>query len=630
MLKALRIILVASLLCGCTMASSANVISQSNTPAEYHYNAEGRIPEIDLTDVDLSHTDTLFGVIYTEYPEFRIISYNEEDVPIVFEQDGKHGYKDKSGNVIVAPIYDSVFPYQNGFGESWNSSGENLTRYYFNIDGDPLDFDELQPIKEGIAVVKKGNKYGFVNAEGEIIIPIIYDDVYLYDSELYVYAVKDGVGICLDLKYGYEKVYEKFDINRKDLYDKVIDVKDYEIAIVDCFVVINGEEFEPSSPLPLCIFSSLEFDTYVDGEGIVKQKGSLKHDGAHEPQLAVRFEKSCTVAVPSYQKMNLKDIAKITNTEKYQVIVNQYLLDSGIGKEGIIEQCFEGDIYGDGKKGAIIKVRDAYGERWEKYAQSQEGEKLQFFDCILAIDDVNRPAEYEVLSEEKGIYYDDGEFFAITTRDILCVADINHDNKAEVITLDGGYEWYTASVLSIAPSAWAVEEVKKSESMGLVPMNMRGRYKMNITRAEFCKLAVTLLGKRNVISKVQSASDNPYTDTDDSDVLLATQLGIVNGKGNSKFDPYGYITREEAATMLYRSAKVLKCEMPNENEMKIFADAHQISDWAKEAVGYVSAAKDTTNGKEIMGGVSKNLFSPDSYYTREQAFITIKRLHNAR
>lgn len=313
---------------------------KSSIKQAYHYDAAGRVAELNLEDVDLNNTNSFFGVIYKEYPDFNVLPYNEEEQPIVFEQDGKYGYKDAAGNTLVEPIYDYAEPYQGGFAEASFDNGGNGVYAYFGMDGAQFDFDEIDAVGNGIALVKKDGKYGFINIKGDIIIPIVYDDIFTYDSELYMYAVKEDVGMCIDLTYGYEKTYELFDASRKELYDKVIDVKDYTVVIVDNFILINGKEAEKTTPLPLCIMMGLEFDTFIEGEGIIKQKGSLNHDGYYGPTISVDFEKKCRVAVPSYQNSDLHSVKTNKNTEKYQLTAEKYLLDSGIAKEGVITQCF--------------------------------------------------------------------------------------------------------------------------------------------------------------------------------------------------------------------------------------------------------------------------------------------------
>ncbi len=61
-----------------------------------------------------------------------------------------------------------------------------------------------------------------------------------------------------------------------------------------------------------------------------------------------------------------------------------------------------------------------------------------------------------------------------------------------------------------------------------------------------------------------------------------------------------------------------------------FTDAGDFASWAKEGIAFVSSISDATNSRVVMGGTGGGKFSPKSSYTREQAYITVNRLFNAK
>ena len=198
--------------------------------------------------------------------------------------------------------------------------------------------------------------------------------------------------------------------------------------------------------------------------------------------------------------------------------------------------------------------------------------------------------------------------------------------SGQVIHLQCGYEY--------SPSEWATEEVSVSIASSLVPEDLQTYYQFSITCEEFCRLAVTLLEEKSGMTRDvyleangYALGQNPYKDTKNPDVLFASAIGVVKGKGNQTFVPDGYITRQEAATMLYRLALVLDYELPEATH--VFADNNAVADWAKDAVGAIGLLTDAKNGKAVMEGVGENRFDPDGTYTREQAFITMNRLFMA-
>lgn len=206
------------------------------------------------------------------------------------------------------------------------------------------------------------------------------------------------------------------------------------------------------------------------------------------------------------------------------------------------------------------------------------------------------------------------------------------------VSIDGEYGYITNPLLSPVTediaSDWAKPEIDEAVMLKLIPNDMQNRYTQDINRGAFCKLVLNLLEIKTgktvdslLVDRGKKIDVNIFDDTTNDAILTAYALGIVSGKGNSKFDPYGSITRQEAAVMLLRSAKILG--MKGNNSSMIFADSTDIASWAKDAIAVVSTTKDKSNQTSIMGDTGDNKFSPNASYTRQQAFITMKRMFNA-
>lgn len=226
-------------------------------------------------------------------------------------------------------------------------------------------------------------------------------------------------------------------------------------------------------------------------------------------------------------------------------------------------------------------------------------------------------------------------------------------------------------------SAWAKPEVENAIETGFVPLSFRDNYKRNITRGEFAKLAMFFLSVQYGYPGVPAVqlwspaepNDNEYfsrefmnaycssrTDRNGSfftdnntgekysynntgEILLprtpfsdvnenkdlrfierAYYLGIVNGIGETDFNPDGEITRQEAAAMLMRVYKNYAKTEQTAAGFK-FADDSDIADWAKEDVYSI-------NSLGIMQGVGENTFAPLEGYTVEQSVATFWRLYD--
>lgn len=138
-----------------------------------------------------------------------------------------------------------------------------------------------------------------------------------------------------------------------------------------------------------------------------------------------------------------------------------------------------------------------------------------------------------------------------------------------------------------APAAWAAEEVEAAIGLGLVPQDLQNQYEAEITRAEFCRLAVACLNEADRVNGWNLTSDaSPsFADTSDADVLTAVGLGIASGDGNGLFHPDKGITRQEAAVMLYNTLKVMGA--PIQGVGSSFTDQESIAAWAEEPVSAI-------------------------------------------
>ncbi len=185
------------------------------------------------------------------------------------------------------------------------------------------------------------------------------------------------------------------------------------------------------------------------------------------------------------------------------------------------------------------------------------------------------------------------------------------------------------------PAVWAEQDVNIAIDKGLVPDQFQDNYGDKITRGEFCTLAVTMLctkeGKTvsDILAERGLTVDySVFTDTSDYNILAAYALDLVSGRGNGIFDPYGAITRQEAAAMLGRTANALGLYKGNAPAMS-FTDTSSIASWATESVFFVSSILDEVSGSRVMAGMADGSFSPRTTYTREQSFLTMLRLFHA-
>lgn len=175
-------------------------------------------------------------------------------------------------------------------------------------------------------------------------------------------------------------------------------------------------------------------------------------------------------------------------------------------------------------------------------------------------------------------------------------------------------------------SEWAQNTVAIAINAGLVPETGLGNdYTKAITRAQFCSLAVALYENNTKTTITANAS---FKDTDDINVLKMATIGVVNGYGGGVFGPDDLITREQAATMLYRLREAIVKSILEQYDKTYTEDTSYLerkltftdtpSSWALNGIKYC-------NAYGIMNGYSTTTFGVKDNYSIEQSIVTMLR-----
>ena len=159
-----------------------------------------------------------------------------------------------------------------------------------------------------------------------------------------------------------------------------------------------------------------------------------------------------------------------------------------------------------------------------------------------------------------------------------------------------------AAYNDVPADAWYAESVYKAREEGYMEGVAAGVFapEQAMTRAEFAKLVANMAGYgySTDASYPTQFSDVPADAWFAGAVEWAARYGIINGTSATTFEPYGTITREQIATMLYRYAG--NGAQADLSVLDQFDDADQISAYAENAMawavenGYVNGTSDTT------------------------------------
>ncbi|MCM1441007.1 MAG: FG-GAP-like repeat-containing protein [Roseburia sp.] len=172
------------------------------------------------------------------------------------------------------------------------------------------------------------------------------------------------------------------------------------------------------------------------------------------------------------------------------------------------------------------------------------------------------------------------------------------------------------------PSSWANNAVTWLKETGMLEAADFTDYGRTVTRADFARLGVILyeLITRRPKPDIRWLK-NPFTDTNDPDVLRAYMIDLVKGTGGTTFTPNQPVNREQIATMLLRVLDA--CDWPYSQDSTAaitFSDEADLSPWAADAVKRAYLI-------QIMNGTGGSAMSPQMTVTREQAYQMLYNIY---
>lgn len=118
---------------------------------------------------------------------------------IVIIKDGKYGFTDSEGTIVIEPTFDEAWSFQEGLAlvytdEKWG---------YIKPDGAYVvkpQYSDAWGFSEGLGKVKKNGKVGFINQQGKMVIPLKYDDSHNWFNEGHMAVALNGKWGMIDKK----------------------------------------------------------------------------------------------------------------------------------------------------------------------------------------------------------------------------------------------------------------------------------------------------------------------------------------------------------------------------------------------------------------------------------------------
>lgn len=595
-------------------------------------------------------------------------------------------------------------------------------------------YENAGSFSEGLAPVKQNGKWGYIDTEGNVVIPFQYEMAYIFREGLAVVAANPQTHTSGEGEYAYTYTEVEWGfINTSGQYTPFMAREwDYETDTQVTRPLVRDAEFMPTSPqekffhngvvvlgfgfgdeafytakgsaLPLdgCypgngtmnegLAPVFGFDT--EGSGWVDASGkTVKFFGEDTREYfgpvienewggtsqSYRYISSvlpfnqglapvwqCTYDAETWEETFLLGFMNRSFQWVIQPQFTNYFY-SGVnaayqlfGDTGLAMVQKDGGKYGAVDKSGKTVIPFEYDELWpvnDGLILFQSNGKYGYMDAATLQTVI--PAQYQKatgFNNGLAVAYDGSKAFLINKSGAAVPGADRLDpgtyfkedadggqtvwtpGEYVVIQNNGKYGFGHIEYLPELPAAsemdsWAYPEVVAAIEENLVPVYLQNLYLNNITRQEFCDLVIQaieeVLDKEiKDLVKERTGKDMstllqayPFKDSTSSSVIAANALEIVNGRGEGIFDPYATITRQEAATLLMRAAKVLGMDTGSAAAVS-FGDSDQLEVWSRDAVNFVYQLK-------VMNGTGENRFSPTGSYTREQSYMTVYRLFKA-
>lgn len=175
--------------------------------------------------------------------------------------------------------------------------------------------------------------------------------------------------------------------------------------------------------------------------------------------------------------------------------------------------------------------------------------------------------------------------------------------------------------VDVKPGSWYYKSIVYAVSNGL--MNGVGDSKFEPEEGMTRAMLVTVLWRYE-----GSPKQRPSTFSDvrrgqwySEAVSWAAKNGIVTGVGDNKFEPDTQITREQIATILYRYAQKKRADTSARGSLSAFPDNGKVNGWAKTALQWCV-------GEGLIGGTNENgrvYLDPQGTATRAQVATILMR-----
>ena len=379
----------------------------------------------------------------------------------------------------------------------------------------------------------------------------------------------------------------------------------------------------------------IEKDIFTEAFENIEKVVSELEAKAKDAGLEINAEKVVTIIIPKQKDVNevtAKVPSNILEAAKDKEI-DRIEVDMGIASISITPEALE-DAATDNSGNIEMSVAQVDKTTLSEKAAAKVGDQ-PVFEFNLSVDGQKvssfkgkKPVKisfaYELAKGEEAdkmiVYYinDEGELEA--------VKHCQYDSESDRVTfVTNHFSRYTVKQTDVTfediAGNWGKTYIEALAGRKIVDGIGDNQFAPDgkVTRAQFIKM---------LMFAFDLIDENAATDFSDvpegawyyEAVASAHHLGITDGVGDNKFGVDNNITRQDMATLAYKTAQIAEVKLERIHEKADFADSTNIADYAAKSI----TAMQRTG---IINGVGDGLFLPDDNATRAQAAKIIYLLY---
>ena len=254
-----------------------------------------------------------------------------------------------------------------------------------------------------------------------------------------------------------------------------------------------------------------------------------------------------------------------------------YIIDSRSTCSGkqLYRVYYEGRVW-SAYAANIVDMKDtaAVDAYMAKQKRESKGKKVKAKKKAL-VGNVTDPLHYYYVYAKPKVT-DKNCIGAVCVGDTMQVINANYNSKwAEVLWKSEFIGYIQKDCLNYADAylgyldVRSQQDIKQAKKAKLTYSGVLKDYDKILTKKEFCRLAVNWY-KATGHKLPKQSKKSPYTDTNDSYVIMAYQLGIIKGTSDKKFQPNKEVSYTQFNSMMERMLSVAKVQKKVSPYVKLY------------------------------------------------------------